>query len=72
MGCWLKVLNFVTSISQVVTFCFNSFFVKSIDEKTQAYFTENDNVFLALTVVGTEAPYHLFWSMLKGHLPDGF
>ena len=66
------MLNFVTSISQVVTYCFDSFFVKSIDEKTQAYFTENDNVFLALTVDSTEAPYHLFWSVLKGHLSDGF
>ena len=66
------MLNIVTRISQVVNFCFDSFFVKLIDEKTQAYFTENDNVFLALTVVSTEAPYHLFCSMLKGHLPDGF
>ena len=68
----LKVLNIVTGISHVVTFCFDSFFVKSIDEKTQVYFAENDPVFFALTVVSTEAPYHLFPSMFKGHLLDGF
>ena len=68
----LRVLNIVTRISHVVTFCFDNFFVKSIDEKTQAYFAENDHVFLALIVVSTEAPYHLFPSMFKGDLLDGF
>ena len=67
-----KVLNIVTRISHVVTFCVDSIFVKSIDEKTQAYFAENEPVFLAPSVVSTEAPYHLFPSMFKGHLLDGF
>ena len=41
-GSRLKVLKIVTginrlSINQIVIFCFDSFFVKSSDEKTQAY-----------------------------------
>ena len=41
-GSILKVLKIVTginrlSINQIVIYCFDSFFVKSSDEKTQAY-----------------------------------
>ena len=41
-GSRLKVLKIVTginrlSINQIVIFCFDSFFVKSSDKKTQAY-----------------------------------
>ena len=38
MGSSLKVVNIDTRINQVVIFWFDSSFVKSIDEKTHAYF----------------------------------